>query len=257
MMSLRLVHGLIGILCALPVLLVADTNGPALWFPVGEEIRYQISWGPIPVGESEVSSRWVAQEGQTQLVIRLRARSNRIVAAIYPVDDIIESFIDPRTFLPIRVVKKTSEGRVVCDDVLEFDRDHGSACWTDHVKKKKVEYPISTNTQDLMSFMYLLRRDSLTPGIERKVRLAADDQLQDFTIRTGPVEKVDVPGQGEVSCVKLSVDAAKKGFFERKIPGAIWVTLDDRHIVAKMFVKVPVGKVKAVLKDVQILSNHE
>ena len=65
-----------------------------LWFPVGEKLTYKLYWGIIPVGSAEFDSRWVMHDGKPRLSLQLRARTNKVVKRLFPVDDRIESIVD-------------------------------------------------------------------------------------------------------------------------------------------------------------------
>ena len=52
----------------------------------------------VSVGTCRITTQWVEEDGRTLLAIRYRTRSNKVIAVIYPVDDKIESIVDPETF---------------------------------------------------------------------------------------------------------------------------------------------------------------
>ena len=96
------------------LLLTANTKGIAeevkdLWFPVGETMEYKLYWGIIPVGRAELRTFWDTKDGTNVVVIRATARTTAVVAAIYPVEDIIESTVDPETFLPLKYTQHLRE----------------------------------------------------------------------------------------------------------------------------------------------------
>ena len=88
-----------------------DEIAKAWVFPVGEEIVYTLYWGIIPVGRATVTASWVEFEGRTLLRVHARAVSNSVIAKLYPVDDNMESLIDPVTCRPVKFIKKMRRGR--------------------------------------------------------------------------------------------------------------------------------------------------
>ena len=72
------------------------------WFPVGEKLSYRLYWGIIPVGHCEMTTAWVTHGGKEMLAIRAIAKTTSVVSKIYPVDDFVESIINPETFLPFQ-----------------------------------------------------------------------------------------------------------------------------------------------------------
>lgn len=225
----------------------AGGDVPELWFPVGEKLAYQVHWGILPVGTAEIASSWVEEGGRTYLAARFRAWSNRLIDRIYRVEDTVETLVDPVTFLPLRVEKRLSEGRLRFDDVLTFDHERGRARWENRVTGKSVEYAVPANAQDIVSFLYSLRREPLRPAQEIATAIAVDNRMWDFIIRVGRREDIRLPAFGAVPCVRVRVQTADRGFFVNKIPGTIWVSTDERRFVTRMYIRAPIGSLRADL----------
>ncbi len=215
--------------------------------PVGETLRYDILWGFIPVGHSEITSSWVEEDGRPFINLRFTARSNRFVEKIYPVNDRVDCFVDPQTLLPARLVKKTSEGRFLCDDTLTFDRDSSTAFWEDRQNRTNCEYVVAQDTRDFYSLMYIMRNQALRCGEQQCFSIANDDRIHDISVHMGREEKVELPDGCEVAALRLSVEQAREGLFVRKVPGTVWVSREDPRVILKMLVRVPVGSVRVVL----------
>jgi hypothetical protein len=229
----------------------ADTVSNVWPFPMGEVLTYQLQWGPVPVGSSRITTDWEIVDGKPLWVVRFTARSNKALAAIYPVHDELVSYIDPATFLPIRLIKKTREGNVYGDDELIFNHAKKTARWIDRIKKRTIEYPIETNTHGLVSFLYWLRTQPMNPGDVRKTQIAVDDRLQNFTIKALKNQNIRLDGFGVMPSVLLNVSVSTNDFFVRKIPGRVWVSADSRRVVTQMYIKVPIGHIRVFLTSIQ------
>jgi hypothetical protein len=221
-----------------------------LWFPVGEEIQYTILWGKIPAAVSTASTEWVEHEGRVVLAIRFRTKSNRVVGSIYPVDDFIESLVDPHTFLPIQFTKRLSEGRYRCDETTVFDHERRKATYTNNQKKTSKEYAIDPDTRDLVSFMYSMRTVDLEVGSEQKFRVMADEKMYDLTLKTEKEQVIKLPNYGKVESVQIEPSASFQGLFVRKGKMTVWVSGDERKVITKASIKVPVAHVNLVLDKV-------
>ncbi|MFH0879801.1 MAG: DUF3108 domain-containing protein [Lentisphaerota bacterium] len=230
-----------------------ETNSmPKLWFPIGESMTYTIYWGFIPVGLGVVTNEWVEEDGRKLLAIRIRTRTNKVVEKIYPVDDMIESIIDPETFLPLRFTKKLSEGRYRCHQRTTFDHKNLTARWEalDEGDDREETFPIETNTCDIISLMYTIRKDKIRAGESKKYRVMADEKMYDLDTRTGKKERLDFDRYGKVDCVVFEPDAKFGGLFVRKGRMWIWVSDDDRYLCAKISAQIPVASVNIELNEV-------
>lgn len=227
------------------------TNMPALWFPVGEELIYRIYWGPVPVGTTRVTTEWVEEEGRRLVAIRYRTRSNKVIEKIYPVDDFIESLVDPAKFLPVRFTKKLSEGRYHVEEVTTFDHARLTAHWISKLKNKAKDFAIEADTRDIVSLMYYLRSAPFVPGENRHIRVMADEKIYDLWVKVGKVEGVNLPAYGKVDSFYIEPKAAFQGLFLRQGKAWLWVSTDERRLCTKMVGSARVASIRVVLCEVR------
>ena len=225
----------------------ADTNTPPLWFPVGEQLRFRIYWGAIPVGEIQSTSSWVEVKGQRLLEATYRARSNRVLRQIYPVDDVMVTTIDPVNFLPVCFRMDMKEGSHIRLETTTFDYAAGKAVWRATVKNKTREYAIDRETHDLLSLLYFLRKEGFQSGSNRIVRVLAERKVRDLTVVVGGHEIVKVPGLGAVDCLRLRPNIDFEGLFVSSGALTFCVSADARCICTRAKVSIPVGSITAEL----------
>jgi len=230
---------------------LAETNG--LWFPVGEELDYSLYWGVLTVGETHIKTAWIEEGGRKLLAIRFSAKSSMIVSAIFPVDDLMESVVDPETFLPVRFTQRIREGDKKRDDILIFDYNAGKARW-------QVDDPASTNsaaeiaieqdTRDILCFMYYMRSKGFAAGTTNTFQVLVDDKVYKLTVAGLKVQDVYLSHFGDVRCIELEPKAQFGEVFVRKGSVNMWVSDDERRLCAKALAIVPVANVKMVLQTV-------
>jgi hypothetical protein len=225
------------------------TNSAA--FRVGEELLYDIHWGIIPVAKARATTEWVEHEGRKVIRIRYVTKTLGVVEAFYPVDDLLESLVDPATFLPIRFVKKLSEGGYRADEETTFDFARGKAQWKSNKNKKTKEFDIEADTRDVVSFMYHMRTMELTPGTQTLHRLMADEKLYDLKLKMGAVEDVKLSKYGSIPSVKVEPEASFQGLFVRKGKMTCWVSRDPRRICTRITASVPVASIRITLEEVK------
>jgi hypothetical protein len=234
----------------IPVTTNSVESGYGLSFPVGETIRYNVTWGGIVVARTTASSEWIEEEGRRLVAIRFRTKSNAAVSAVYPVDDMIESVVDPESFLPVRFTKHLSEGRYRCHEVTTFDHANGIATLEDRRKETSRQYEIDEDTRDLISFMYSMRSSTFPVGSRQEFRVMADEKLYNLFVKALKKERVKVSKIGKVESVLLEPEAKFQGLFVRKGKMRLWVSEDDRRLITKATIKVPVASVVLKLKEV-------
>lgn len=227
---------------------VAATN--ALWFPVGEKLSYRLYWGVVPVGSAEFSSEWVEEDGHRYLALRAKAKSSAAINKVYPIDDYVESLVDPATFLPVRYTQKLKEGRKVRHDVTEFDYPARRAYVTANSKKRSEIVTIEADTRDVVCLSYYMRSQQYKGDEKRKFTVLVDDDLFDLEVNFVGTETVDVKGVGKVPCLKVEPKAKFGEIFVRKGKVLLWFSNDPRHVAVRMTGKVPVGSVRACLVKV-------
>lgn len=227
------------------------TDMPELWFPVGERLVYQVYWGRIPVGRTEVTTQWTEHEGRTLLAIRYRTQSNRFIEKIYPVDDYLESLIDPETFLPVRFTKNLKEGRYRAHEITEFDHPARTASWRSLTRDKQKSFQIEEDTRCLISFSYYIRRKGFRVGNRSQHRVMADDKIYDLWLKADKMENVSLPNYGRVSSVRVEPEAAFEGLFVRKGKVTFWVSRDYRHVMTRLVGSIPVASIRLVLVNVR------
>lgn len=216
----------------------------SLWFPVGEELVSKAYWGVFNVAESRTTTSWTNHEGRTLLVIRIRTKSNNVISKIYPVDDTIETLIEPTEFLPVRFSKILNEGRYHTDEETIFDHAAGIARWHNRRKDTRKEFAIEPDTRDLVSLMYFLRRDPFVPGQKLAFKVMADEKIYDLFVNVAERETVELERYGKVKAIRIEPDAAFDGIFVRKGKLTIWVSDDPRCLMVRVMAVVPVANVR-------------
>ena len=244
---------LLGLLTFASVTRAQDTNGvPPLWFHVDEEITYDITWGFLHVGETIATASWTNYEGRSVLAFRHRTKTYGIVDSIYPVNDHLETLVDPVTFLPIRFVKNMSEGRHKKHEITIFDHANKKAYWESLTKGKKKEFPIESDPRDIASLMTWLRRYPFVAASKTAYRVMADDKVYDLFLKTAEKpELMELERYGKVEVLRIDPEAAFEGMFVRKGKLTVWVSTDPRVVCTMIKASVPVANIRITLRDIK------
>lgn len=224
---------------------------PTFWFPVGERLLYDMHWGVFPVGTTVVESEWQEKGTNTWLHIRYTTRTNPFCDRFYRVHDVIEAWIDPHTFLPIRFRKQLEEGAYRCDEWTTFDRSRGIVRWESLTEGRAIDYEAPPDLHDIVSLMYLLRRHPFEPGSTNTFRVAGDQGPTEIVVETLREVRVDTPGYGRRRAMQLRPRVSNDSLFQRKVPDLVWISADARRLLLRMTVDVPLGHVTMGLNAVE------
>ena len=237
--------------CGATATTAAPTNLPGCNWPVGEKLTYRIYWGYIPVGSAFGWTEWSEYQGRRVLAIRLRTLSNKFVEKLYPVDDTIESLVDPDTFLPLQFTKNLSEGKTRHHEVTTFDHTHLVAHWESKITGEQREFKLTPEVRDIPSLMYFLRTRKFVPGTREHFTVMADDKTYDLWLNVQKKETFDLPQYDHVASIKTEPEAAFEGLFVRRGRLWVWISDDARCLATKIVGSVPVATVNAVLWQVE------
>lgn len=228
-----------------------DDPPPELWFPVGEEIDYEVFWGVFMVGEATAKAEWINRDGRRLLALTMRAQSNGLVEKIYPVREFLQTILDPLTFLPLSFEKNSHDGHRRSHELTTFDHAARKGRWQSLLKNREKVFDIQPDTRDLMGLMYWIRREPVQPGETRTYEVMTDEKLYELIIEAGSREPVTLKNYGKVSCLKMEPKGKFNGMFVRKGRMWLWVSDDPRYTICRAAASVPVASIKIMLKQVR------
>ena len=228
-----------------------DDPPPELWFPVGEEIDYDIQWGIFKVGEATSQAEWLNVDGRRMLSLSMEAESNGIVEKLYPVKEFMQTILDPVTFLPVSFEKDSHEGRHHHHEITTFDHAARKGHWKSLLKDKKKDFDIEADTRDLMGLMYWIRKNPIRVGETREYQVMTDEKMYDLEIKAGKKDRVALKKYGKVKCIKMEPKGKFNGMFIRKGRMWLWLSNDERYVICRVVASVPVASIKIMLRRVR------
>ena len=229
----------------------AGTNTqPVLYFPVGEELVYQIYWGIIPVGTTTIATEWTAINGKKLLAIRYKSRTNRIFGTIYPVDDTVDSIINPETFLPLSSNFCLTRRNSKSEQTVTFHHDRLKAEMVTASTGKTNELDIAADTRDMLTLLYYLRSFGAATNQIRQFRVVIDTGLLDLKIKAYNYEDIDLDVFGKVSCIRMEPIANLDTLLIEDGRVIAWVA-PERCLATKMTIKAPLANVSIELDEVR------
>lgn len=197
-----------------------------------------------------ISTAWVNEEGKDLIAIRMIVKTGRIVSKLYPVNDFIESLVDPETFLPVKYSQKIKEGKRVRNETSVFDHANGVVHWKSHLDGSTTNIAIAADTRDILCLVFYMRSQGFSIGQTRKFKVLVDKDLYELIVTGMKYEDIYLAKFGDIRCLKLKPKAKIGEVFVRKGTMMMWFSNDKRRLCTKISIKVPVASVKIILRSV-------
>jgi len=218
---------------------------------VGERLTYKLYWGVIPVGRAVMTTRWVREGGRLCLGISATARTARILDPIFPVDDLVQTIVDPETLVPVLYEEKIREGRYRRHSRTRFDLATGKGVYESVASGRKKPVKVEPGTHDVLSMMYQMRMLGMTAGQSLLKHVYVHDRVYPLRLAAEDVGSMKIAGKRMVPCIKIEPRGEFGTISTRNGTIAAWFTNDRRKLLVRLEGRVAVATVKAVLTRIE------
>ena len=218
----------------------------ARFFHAGEQLTYEISWMNITAGTAVMAVRDAGMDGERPVAkLVTTAQSSPFVTKFFPVDNRVESIVDPATLLPEHLNFRRREGKKKEDFEYTFHQKEGRVTVVKGGTTETLEMP--PGTQDVISCLYYARSTlSFQPGSSLTMNVYHDKKNRKLDVQVEEIETVS-GSWGEVETVRVLVIMPFQGLFLNQGNIRVWFTNDDRRIPVRMKAKVIIGSIVADL----------
>lgn len=237
---------------------VAQRSGSATGVPfvVGEKFTYNVSWKVFDAG---IATMTVAEKTlfQNEEIYRISAtvRSTGIVATLFKVEDVFESFFHSRDFCSRRIVKNIQEGTRHRSTAVSFDSRARQARMEDKdlnrpdLPVKRTESPIPACVQDVISSLYVIRTRNLRVGDLVQFPINDGGRTYEVNVEIQAQEEVRTPA-GTFQSLRLE-PRVFDGLFKSKGRLFVWLTNDEARLPVQLKAKINIGTITAALIQVE------
>jgi len=219
-----------------------DQLPPDLPFKVGEQLNYQVylANGAQPVGTISFAVRARGRYFNLNgLFFSAAAQTSGPGARAFPVNDLINSYVDPTTLFPFRTELNMSEGRHRTNRSYNLDQNRGAAV---SESRERVEIPIGTH--DLVSLVYAIRTFDLSPQRQNAISIMATARPRTLLVKSQRRETIELNGQKLPALfLTLTTDDPQAD----KLQMRMWVGDDSRHLPLRFTAVTELGPVRADL----------
>lgn len=221
------------VVALLPEDLTFPQDGPS-WARGKEELVYKVGFLGITMGYARLTFRGkVLLEGKEAYHLTVRAWTSDLLSLVYPMNDIIEYYLDVKTFAPVRVEFTRARKE---DDVAFYDQATGSIVYryksNGNVRKTVDAVP---GVYDPVSVAYFFRTRDFA-GAEESRPMYGGKHLYEISPRLLGYERIRTE-RGEFDTVLIQPVLRRGGTIDKKGDLRLWMTRDDRHLPVRLYAK--------------------
>ena len=216
-------------------------------FQVGEQLNYQIYLPTInlPVGRAtfqvRARSKYFNRDG---VWLSVSAQTTNALQHLFAANDLINSYVDPKTLLPFRSELNLVEGRNRSNVKLTIVQDYGTATTEDGVR---IEIPVGTH--DYLSFFYALRTFNIAPPRRSGISLLVNNKPKTLFIEALKREPIQL-GSTTVQAIQvaLSTDDTPPDKYQLRV----WISDDRRRLPLRITAQTKLGAIRADLAIIPV-----
>lgn len=214
-------------------------------FPIGEQFTYTITWLNITAGTAVMGVTAGTEGNRALLKLVTTAQSRPAITKFFPVDNRVESLVDPETLLPQHLTFRRREGKKKEDIEYTFHQKEGTVI---EVKGGSTDtFPLLPHTHDAISCLYYARSELRPyPGSSLTMNVHHDKKIHKLEALVEKIETISGPW-GSNETIRVLVVMPFESIFLNKGHIRVWFTNDARRIPLRMKAKVVIGTIVADL----------
>lgn len=201
-------------------------------FQPGEKLTFLMSYGFIKGGQAAIEVNVHETDSIPLYHIGLFAKTLGLTDKIYKVNDSLDSYFDPKSFLPVVATQNISEGKF--KRLYQYKYDHISRSDSSIVYSlRKGQQIMVKNIFDILSGLYSMREKNISSNLSDKQIFQVDTYYNDkhfpFILRYKGKETIKTP-LGQIECYAFMPITIVGRVFESKDALTIYFSADKNKI---------------------------
>jgi len=215
-------------------------------FLAGEKLTFLLHYGILNGGRGTLEVHESTLDGKAVYHAVARANTIGLADKLYKVEDAYESFIDPKTGLPLKAIRNIREGRYRYYNETYFDRDSNRV-----YSQLSGYHDTPEGIIDMVSALYYLRlvdRSSLAVGDKIDLMTYFADEIYPLPVRYRGMETLKTR-LGTYRCHVFAPVTEPGRVFKTESDMLMWFTDDDNFIPIRIQFDMWVGSMKVDLVE--------
>jgi len=191
-------------------------------------------------------------DGRPAYHIEAQGHTNEVLSKLYPIHDVIHSYLDVETLKPLRFEKDQREGHYRAQEVVTFNLERSIASYRSLLNQSTKDVELPETFQDLISALYWFRMQPLRPGQPLTLEIYTDEKIYQTQIQVQAPTLLELLKRGTFLCLVVEPKASFKGLLVKR--GRIWayLTADKRRLPLLVKATTPWGPMSAVLDEASL-----
>jgi hypothetical protein len=211
----------------------------------GERVTYQIRYGPVGSGQASIEINEAFYRGEPVWHARVSGQTTGLADVIYKVRDTYESYIDPKSDLPVFSIRNIQEGRYRKYNEVGFDqksRSDSTLVFSDLTGN----HTAPKGLLDIVSCFYWFRKYYLAngeppvPGETYEMTTWFADELYPIILKYKGKEIIRTKG-GKIECHRFHPVTEVGRVFQTEEDMTMWFTADENFLPVKIRFDIFVG----------------
>lgn len=240
------------ILCLLLLTTFGFDNPRESAFGVGEWFKFRIHYGFVNAGYATLEVKEALLHNEKVFHLIGKGQTTGISRFFFKVDDLYESYIDEKTFVPYQFLRKINEGGYTKNQEGFFIPQQNKITVKDYKHKTEKTFVIPKNTQDILSAFYYLRNfatiDDIKPGEYVAIDMFFDEETTKFKLKFIGRENIKTKF-GTVASMIFKPYVFSGRVFKEQESVTVWISDDENKIPLRIQADLLVGSIKADLES--------
>ncbi len=225
-----------------PIFTFSQSNLP---YNVGEQLFYDIYFGPIKVGDGDMKiERQININKIITFQIIGKGKTAPFFDWFFKVRDVYETYLDISHVRPVKFIRDIREGPYKKKEMYIFNHKDSLVFYKDRSQR------IFSNTQDMLSALFYARtfsKENLQQNKSFFVPIFMDEENYSLEILYLYNEEVETKF-GLVNCMVFKPKMQEGRVFEDGEQMKIWISDDKNRLLVKVETEIWAGSIKAILQ---------
>ena len=211
---------------------------------IGEILKYDAYFSNINAAEGSLKVFGIEKVDNIETYhVQFSAKTKGITNRIFPINDVVDLWLNKENFLPHRVKSSIKEGQFRKNETIYFYQKDG------YVIKNKEKINLEGDIHSPYSLFYYFRNQELGSYKPQKINILKGNKFEAIQIRIKKNINVSVPA-GNYNCIKIIPTKIKGEKFKNNAEMEIYFSDDSNYYPIKIKIKLKFGSLTLKLKEI-------